>query len=131
MVNTATSGTIRNCAFILHTHLVFITKYRHRGPRLRPRWERMAQIMRDVCADFGAELAEFTGEPEHVGHEPEYRPLPVVFAVGDFLALFEHVCFGLVVGNLFWRRRLLAILGVMVGVLVVGVLVLGVAVGAG
>jgi putative transposase len=26
----------------------------------------MAQIMRDVCADFGAELAEFTREPEHV-----------------------------------------------------------------
>ncbi len=22
--------------------------------------------MRDVCADFGAELAEFNGEPEHV-----------------------------------------------------------------
>ena len=33
----------------------------------------------------------------------EYRPLPVVFAVGDFLALFEHVFFGLVVGNIFWR----------------------------
>ena len=22
--------------------------------------------MRDVCADFGAEMAEFNGEPEHV-----------------------------------------------------------------
>jgi hypothetical protein len=35
--------------------------------------------------------------------ETEYRPLPVVFAVWDFLALFEHVFFGLVVGNVFWR----------------------------
>ena len=61
----------------------------------------------------------------------ECRLLPVILAVRDFLALFEHVFFGLVVGNFFWRRGLLAILGVMVGVLVVGVLVLGVAVGAG
>ena len=41
------------------------------------------------------------------------------------------VCFGLVVGNICWRRGLLTILGVMVGILVVGVLVLGVAVGVG
>ena len=26
----------------------------------------LAEIMRDVCADFGAELAEFNGEPGHV-----------------------------------------------------------------
>ena len=66
------------------------------------------------------------------GHETgKYRPLSVVLAVRDFLALFEHVFFGLVVGNFCGRRGLLAILGVMVGVLVVGVLVLGVAIGAG
>jgi hypothetical protein len=65
------------------------------------------------------------------GREPEYRPLLVVFAVRDFLALFEHVFFGLVVGNFFWRGGLLTILGVVVGVFVVGVLVLGVAVDAG
>jgi hypothetical protein len=61
----------------------------------------------------------------------EQRPLPVVLAVRNFLALFEHVCFGLVVGNIYWRRGLLTILGVMVGIFVVGVLVLGVAIGAG
>src|SRR5215475_15616362 len=59
------------------------------------------------------------------------RPLPVVLAVRDFLALFEHVFFRLVVGDAGWRRGLLAILGVVVGILVVGVLVLGVVVGAG
>ena len=39
--------------------------YRHKvlGPA---HLERMQDIMRDVCADFGAELAEFNGEPEHV-----------------------------------------------------------------
>ncbi|GAA4212105.1 IS200/IS605 family transposase [Microbispora amethystogenes] len=42
-----------------------MTKVRHRvftGAHL----ERMEQIMRDVCADFGCELAEFTGEANHV-----------------------------------------------------------------
>jgi REP-associated tyrosine transposase len=42
--------------------LVFITKHRHNvfgGHHL----ERMEQIMRDVCADFGAELAEFNARP--------------------------------------------------------------------
>jgi len=45
--------------------------------------------------------------------------------------LFEHVVDGLVVGNLLRHRRLLAVLGVVVRVLVVGVLVLWVAVEAG
>jgi putative transposase len=45
--------------------LVFVTKYRHKvfGPA---HLERMKEIMRDVRADFGAGLAEFNGEPEHV-----------------------------------------------------------------
>ncbi len=45
--------------------MVFVTKYRHEvfgSAHL----ERMQEIMRDVCADFGAELAEFNGEPRHV-----------------------------------------------------------------
>ena len=58
-------------------------------------------------------------------------PLPLVVAVGDLLTLFEHVIFGLVVGDLGRYRGLLAVLGVVVGVLVVGVLILGIAAGAG
>jgi putative transposase len=57
--------TGRHCVFILHAHLVFVTKYRHAvfaGCHL----ERLEEIMRDVCADFGAELREFNGEPDHV-----------------------------------------------------------------
>lgn len=44
---------------------MFLTKYRHKvlGPA---HLERMQEIMRDVCADFGAELAECNGEPGHV-----------------------------------------------------------------
>jgi putative transposase len=57
--------TGRHCVFVLHAHLVFVTKFRHRvftGTHL----ERMEQIMRDVCAGFEAELAEFNGEAGHV-----------------------------------------------------------------
>ena len=57
--------TGRHCVFILHAHLVFITKYRH--PVFSSRHlDRAEQVMRDVCADFGAELREFNGEPNHV-----------------------------------------------------------------
>jgi putative transposase len=57
--------TGRHRVFLLHVHLVFVTKYRHQvfGPA---HLERMKEIMRDVCADFRAELAEFNGEPGHV-----------------------------------------------------------------
>ena len=57
--------TGRHRVFILNVHLVFVTKYRHKvfgSAHLEP----MKEIMRDVCADFHAKLAEFNGEPGHV-----------------------------------------------------------------
>jgi putative transposase len=60
-----TSAQAASSVFILHVHLVFVTKYRHQvfdSGHL----ERLEQIMRDVCTDFGAELREFNGEAEHV-----------------------------------------------------------------
>ncbi|WP_084959910.1 IS200/IS605 family transposase [Thermoactinospora rubra] len=57
--------TGRHCVFVLHAHLVFVTKFRHRvfaGVHL----ERLEQIMRAVCADFECELAEFNGASSHV-----------------------------------------------------------------
>ena len=51
--------------FLLHVHLVFVTKYRH-PVFTAAHLDRMQEIMRDVCADFGAELAEFTGQAQHV-----------------------------------------------------------------
>lgn len=44
---------------------MFVTKYRHQVCGFR-RLERMEQIMRGVCAGFGAELREFNGEAEYV-----------------------------------------------------------------
>ncbi|MEO3829131.1 IS200/IS605 family transposase [Actinomadura sp. B10D3] len=57
--------TGRHCVFVLHAHLVFVTKFRHEvftGPHLK----RLEEIMRAVCGDFEVELAEFNGEPDHV-----------------------------------------------------------------
>jgi putative transposase len=41
--------------------LVFVTKYRHAVSAGR-HLVRLEEIMRDVCADFEMELAEFNGE---------------------------------------------------------------------
>lgn len=55
----------RHCVFVLHTHLVFVTKYRH--PVFADRHlERLEAIFRAVCEDFERELVEFNGESEHV-----------------------------------------------------------------
>lgn len=57
--------TGRHCAFRLHVHLVFVTKYRH--PVFSNRHlARCEEIMRSVCQDFEAELVEFNGEANHV-----------------------------------------------------------------
>jgi len=57
--------TGRHCVFILHTHLVFVTKFRHKVFTDR-HLTRMEEIMRAVCADFECELVEFNGENNHV-----------------------------------------------------------------
>jgi len=65
MVPTQVVRTGRHCVFAMHVHLVFVTKFRHQvftGRHLA----RLEEIMRDVCADFEAELTEFNGEGEHV-----------------------------------------------------------------
>jgi putative transposase len=36
--------------------------------------DRCEQVMRDVCADFGADLVEFNGEHDHVHLLVEYPP---------------------------------------------------------
>ena len=57
--------TGRHCVFILHAHLVFVTKYRHRVFEDR-HLVRLEEVMRDVCADFEVTLEEFNGEASHV-----------------------------------------------------------------
>jgi putative transposase len=53
--------------------LVFTPKYRH-CPFTSQILRRCEEIMRDVCADFGAELREFNGEADHVHLLVHYPP---------------------------------------------------------
>lgn len=55
----------RHCVFLMHAHLVFITKYRGRvfdGEHLT----KLEEIMRDICQQFEVELVEFNGDTDHV-----------------------------------------------------------------
>ncbi|MFD9659577.1 IS200/IS605 family transposase [Streptomyces mirabilis] len=63
----------RSVVCSLHAHLVFTPKYR-RGPFTDEILTRCEEIMRDVCADFGAELHEFNGEKDHVYLLVHYPP---------------------------------------------------------
>ncbi|WP_250655769.1 IS200/IS605 family transposase [Alkalimarinus coralli] len=57
--------TGRNCVFMLHAHLVFVTKYRHvvfNSAHL----ETLHELFLVVCKEFDVELAEFNGEGDHV-----------------------------------------------------------------
>lgn len=63
----------RHVVSALHVHLVFVTKYR-RGAFDDAMLTRCEEIMRAVCADFGADLREFNGETDHVHLLVEYPP---------------------------------------------------------
>ncbi len=60
-----TFGTEDTCVFLLHVHLVFVTKYR-REVFTKAILEDLRDIFTGVCADFEAELVEFDGEDDHV-----------------------------------------------------------------
>ena len=55
--------------FLLHAHLVFVTRYRHKVFADR-HLQRMKEIMRAVCADFETEPVEFNGKANHVHRCP-------------------------------------------------------------
>jgi putative transposase len=66
----------RHVVYLLHAHLVFVTKRRGKvfgAAHLR----RLEEIFRSVCADFEVTLKEFNGEPDHrhllVNHPPKVR----------------------------------------------------------
>lgn len=63
----------RTCVFLLHVHLVFVTKYRRRV-FTKAALNDMKSIFSKVCSDFEAELEEFNGEPDHVHLLVNYPP---------------------------------------------------------
>lgn len=63
----------RTCVFLMHVHLVFVTRYR-RSVFKKTILEHLKEIFKDVCSDFGANLVEFDGETNHVHLLVEYLP---------------------------------------------------------
>src|SRR5262249_18296542 len=60
---TMTACVLVDTVFSCCTHLVFVTKFRHRVFADR-HLIRLEEIMPVVCADFEVELAEFNGGPD-------------------------------------------------------------------
>lgn len=63
----------RHCVFMMHVHLVFVTKYR-RDVFTKEILDVLRPIFVGVCNDFGAELVEFDGEDDHVHLLVNYPP---------------------------------------------------------
>jgi len=63
----------RTCVFLMHVHLVFVTRYR-RPVFTKTILEHLRAIFKDVCSDFEAKLVEFDGETNHVHLLVEYPP---------------------------------------------------------
>ncbi|HBV1819879.1 TPA: IS200/IS605 family transposase [Klebsiella pneumoniae] len=60
-------------AYLLHVHIVFVTKYR-RKVFGELHLEKVNQYAGEVCGDFGAELNECDGKADHVHMLVEYPP---------------------------------------------------------
>ena len=63
----------RHCTFLIHAHLVFVTKYRKVcfTPRVL---DHMKEVFFSVSNDYEAELVEFEGEGDHVHLLVNYPP---------------------------------------------------------
>lgn len=65
--------TGRHCVFVLHAHIVFVTKYRGKV-FTSEHLTKMEEIFSNICQMFEAELVEFNGEQDHVHLLIEYPP---------------------------------------------------------
>jgi len=63
----------RHCVFMMHVHLVFVTKYR-REVFTKSILEELRLLFTRVCADFESHLVEFDGEDDHVHLLVNYPP---------------------------------------------------------
>ena len=63
----------RHCVFMMHVHLVFVTKYR-RACFSADQLSFLKDIFESVCKDFNAELVEMNGERDHVHLLVNYPP---------------------------------------------------------
>jgi putative transposase len=73
MAEVKTIRTGRHCVFMMHAHLVFVTKYR-RAVFSKRILDELKNIFDSVCIDFESELVEFDGEKDHVHLLINYPP---------------------------------------------------------
>ncbi len=57
--------TGRHCVFLMHVHLVFVTKYRRRVFEAR-HIEYMRGLFARLCSELNADMVEMDGEEDHV-----------------------------------------------------------------
>jgi putative transposase len=74
----------RHCTFLMHVHLVFVTKFR-REVFTREILDDLRCTFASVCADFEAELVEFDGEDGHAHLLVNYPPKVSVSALVNSL----------------------------------------------
>jgi len=63
----------RHCVFLMHVHLVFVTKYR-RNVFTKQILDDLRPIFSAICTDFESALVEFEGEDDHVHLLVNYPP---------------------------------------------------------
>lgn len=63
----------RHCVFLMHIHLVFVTKYRRKA-FTKEVIDFMHPLFEKICRDFEAELVEFDRESDHVHLLINYPP---------------------------------------------------------
>ena len=74
----------RHCVFMMHVHLVFVTKYR-RAVFTKETLDDLRSLFASICADFEAELVEFDGEDDHVHLLVNYPPKVALSALVNSL----------------------------------------------
>ena len=72
----------RSCVFLLHAHLVFVTKYRKKVFSSK-HLTAMEIVFEEVCTDFEARLSQFEGEGDHVHPVGELSSEGIPFKVGE------------------------------------------------
>lgn len=104
---------LRHCAYLIHFHLVVVTKYR-RKCITKPMLERLKEIFSETLVQWGCELMEFNGESDHLhilmSVNPKVQPSKLVNNLKTVSSrlirkeFFEHVnqVFGGKPG--FWSR---------------------------
>ena len=74
----------RHCLFLMHVHLVFVTKYR-REVFTKEILDDLRLIFSNVCIDFESQLVEFDGEDKHVHLLVNYPPKVAISKLANSL----------------------------------------------